>query len=292
MSSLRRPRPVALRLWRVNVQRVPRRGVVGVYLAAPQAWRWRRLDPTTGADRGSGGAAGPAISNAWGRHGPSGPDQDGRASISWLSDCASGTARRSPLLVRDPFEAPLGLLEVGVDQLGLDRLDVGERVDPGFGMGDVRIFVNPDSHERSHRSRGCWPGAGLPRPSPRWGTGDEPGDVVEGDLIVSGTTFDALTVCATASSRGSATGTTATLGSIVDRREWIVGCLRGHAGQGAEQRRLACVRYASDLDLHRRALVTRAGQEACSAVRENVVTARPSGTRHARARARISALMS
>ena len=89
--------------------------------------------------------------------------------------------------------------------------------------------------------------------------------------IVSGTTFDALTVCPTASSRVSATGTTATLGSIVDRREWIVGCLRGHAGQGAEQRRLAGVRYANDPDLHRRALVTRAGQEACSTVRENVV---------------------
>ena len=95
--------------------------------------------------------------------------------------------------------------------------------------------------------------------------------------IVSGTTFDALTVCVTASRRGSATGTTATLGSIVDRREWIARCLRGHAGKGAEQRRLAGVRYANDLDLHRRALVTRAGQEACSAVGENVVTARPSG---------------
>jgi hypothetical protein len=71
--------------------------------------------------------------------------------------------------------------------------------------------------------------------------------------IVSGTTFDARTVCATASSCASATGTTATLGSIVDRREWIVGCLRRHAGQGAEQRRLAGVRYANDLDLHRRA---------------------------------------
>ena len=33
--------------------------------------------------------------------------------------------------------------------------------------------------------------------------------------IVSGTTFEARTVCATASSRASPTGTTATFGSIV-----------------------------------------------------------------------------
>jgi hypothetical protein len=240
--------------------------------------------------RGSGGAAGPAISNAWGRHGPSGPDQDGRASISWLNDCVSATARRSPLLaVRDPFEAPLGLLEVGVDLLSRSaRCRRAGR--PGLRDGRRSDLREPGRHERSHRSRGCWPGAGLPRPSPRWAP--VPSPAMSWKAIVSGTTFGARTVCATASSRGSATGTTATLGSIVDRREWMVGCLRGHAGQGAEQRRRAGARYANDLDLHRRALVTCAGPEACSAVHENVVTARPSGTRHARARVKISALMS
>ena len=53
--------------------------------------------------------------------------------------------------------------------------------------------------------------------------------------------------------------------------------------------------FTEEDDLHRRALhalVTRAGLAACSAVRESVVTASPRGTRHARARAKIRALMS
>ena len=113
--------------------------------------------------------------------------------------------------MRDPFEAPLGLLEVGVDQLGLDRLDVGERIDPGFGMGDVRIFVNPD-HMNDRIGLADVGQELVSRTFTAVGTGDEPG--MSWKAIVSGTTFGALTVCATASSRGSATGT-ATLGSIV-----------------------------------------------------------------------------
>ena len=94
VSGLRRPRPGALGRWRVNVQRVPRRGVVGVDLPALQVWRWRRLDPTTGADRGSGGRpvrVFPKLGAARSER----ADQDGRVSLTWLSDCASATARRS-----------------------------------------------------------------------------------------------------------------------------------------------------------------------------------------------------
>ena len=53
----------------------------------------------------------------------------------------------------------------------------------------------------------------LPRPSPRWAPATSP--AMSWKAIVSGTTFDALTVCATSSRRSSATGTTATFGSIV-----------------------------------------------------------------------------
>ena len=58
-----RPRPGALGLWKVNVQRVPRVSWAWIY----QRSTWRVgviLDPPTGTDRGSGGAAGPANSDA------------------------------------------------------------------------------------------------------------------------------------------------------------------------------------------------------------------------------------
>jgi hypothetical protein len=40
--------------------------------------------------------------------------------------------------------AALGLLEVRVDQLGLDRLDVAQRVDRALGVDDVRVVVRAD----------------------------------------------------------------------------------------------------------------------------------------------------
>ena len=40
--------------------------------------------------------------------------------------------------------AALGLLEVGVDQLGLDRLDVARRVDAALGVDDVGVVVRAD----------------------------------------------------------------------------------------------------------------------------------------------------
>jgi hypothetical protein len=83
--------------------------------------------------------------------------------------------------------AALGLLQVGVDELGLDRLDVGERVDAALGMDD-RVVVM---------------GAPATSPAMSWKS------------IVSGTISDAPTSLATASSRSSATATTATFGSIV-----------------------------------------------------------------------------
>jgi hypothetical protein len=55
----------------------------------------------------------------WGRHGPSGPF--GRQGLDQLAEPLR-LGDRSPVTAfgraRDPFEAQLGLLEVGVDQLG------------------------------------------------------------------------------------------------------------------------------------------------------------------------------
>ena len=152
--------------------------------------------------------------------------------------------------------------------------------------------VTPNSIMRSTGSRGeslrISTAALVTEPLTAVGAGDEAGDVVEGDRV-----GDDLRC-----PHGLRYGVEPWVGHWdhgdvgLDRREWIVGRLGGDAGQRAEQRRFAGVRHADDPDVHRRAVVTLAGQEACSAVGENVVTASLSRTRHARARAKISALMS
>ena len=78
------------------------------------------------------------------------------------------------------------------------------------------------------------------------------------NAIVSGTTFDALTVSATASSRSSADRHH---GDVrLDRRERVVRGLGGDAGQRGEQRRLAGVGHADDPDLHRQILRERVAE--------------------------------
>ena len=58
-----------------------------------------------------------------------------------LGDRAAVAAARS---TRHAVEPALGLLEVGEDQLGLDRLDVGQRVDAALGVDDVLVAVRAD----------------------------------------------------------------------------------------------------------------------------------------------------
>ena len=96
-----------------------------------------------------------------------------------LGDCASVAALGR---LRDAVEAALGLLEVGVDQLRLDRLDVGDRVDPALGMDDVRVVVDPDDVDDR---------VGLADVREELvaealaavGAGDQSGDVVERDRV-------------------------------------------------------------------------------------------------------------
>ena len=86
----------------------------------------------------------------------------------------------------------------------------------------------------------------LPRPSPTVRAGDQPGDVVEGDRVGHdlgrldrrGHLVEALV----------GHGHDGDVG--LDRRERVVGRLGGHAGQRAEQRRLAGVGHPDDADLH------------------------------------------
>ena len=52
-------------------------------------------------------------------------------------------------LFGDPLDAPLGLLEVGERELGLDRLDVAQRVDAALGVHDALVGVGAhDVHDR------------------------------------------------------------------------------------------------------------------------------------------------
>ena len=157
-----------------------------------------------------------------------------------------GVAVATAGLAHDPLEPALGLLEVGEHQLGLDRLDVGDRIDAAVGMDDPRVLVRPhDVHDR----------VGLAdvgqelvaEPLAAVGAGDEPGDVVELDRVRHelggpdrrGDRVEALVVDREDRDVG------------LDRGERVVGRLGGNASEGAEQRGLARVGHPDDPDLHR-----------------------------------------
>ena len=152
-------------------------------------------------------------------------------------------ARLRPLA--HPVQAPLGLLVVGEHQLGLDRLDVGQRVDAAVGMGDAGIGVAAD--DVADRVGLADRGEELvAQPLPFGGALDQAGDVVEGDRRRH--------------QLGAAHGLADLLQALVghlgdrhvglDRRERVVAGLRAALGQGVEEGRLARVGQADDPDLH------------------------------------------
>ena len=153
-------------------------------------------------------------------------------------------------LLGHAVQAALGLLEVGVEQLGLDRLDVagaGRRRPRG-----ARRWRRGGRARRGRwrRPRGCWPGTGCPGPRPRWAPRTRP--AMSWKSIVSCTRFEAPI------------GLRDALEALVDDRhdgdvgldgrERVVGRLGARARQRVEQRRLARVGHADDPDLHRAAL--------------------------------------
>ena len=83
---------------------------------------------------------------------------------------------------RHALEPALGLLEVGVDQLGLDRVDVGQRVDPALGVDDVRVVVDAD-HVDDRVGLADVGQELVAEALAAVRAGDEPGDVVEGDRV-------------------------------------------------------------------------------------------------------------
>ena len=147
--------------------------------------------------------------------------------------------------LRDPVPAALGLLEVGVDELGLDRLHVGDGVDAAVRMHDVRILVGADDvHDRVGLAD---VGEELVAESLALvGAGDESGDVVELDRVRDDLRrFDRVRdgVEPFVGHRDD--------GDVrLDRRERVVGGLHRDARERAKQGRLAGVRHAHDPDLH------------------------------------------
>ena len=155
-------------------------------------------------------------------------------------------------LLADPAEPALDLLVVGEDQLGLDRLDVGERVDAAVGVRHVGFGVAAD--DVADRVGLADRGEELvAEPLPFGGAFDQAGDVVEVDFRRH--------------QFGAANGLGDLLQPLVgdlgdgdvglDRRERVVARLGAALGQGVEEGRLAGVRQPDDPDLHRRLTIRR-----------------------------------
>ncbi len=145
----------------------------------------------------------------------------------------------------DAVVAALGLLEVGEDQLGLDRLDVGHRVDAAVGMDDRVVVVG--AHDVDDRVgladvRQEAVAEALAAVRAR----DEARDVVEVDRV-----RDDLRRAHDASDRVKAlVGDGDDRDIRLDRRERVVRGVDAGLRQRIEQRRLTRVRHPDDADLH------------------------------------------
>ncbi len=112
----------------------------------------------------------------------------------------------------DALQALLDLLEIGVDELGLDRLDVPRRVDGALGVEDVLVVVGATTWTIASVSR-MFPRNWLPSPSPSLAPRTRP--AMSWKAMVSATISEAPIISETSVSRGSSTGTIAMFGSIV-----------------------------------------------------------------------------
>ena len=145
----------------------------------------------------------------------------------------------------DPVAAALGLLEVGVDQLGLDRFHVRDGVDAAVRVHDVRVLVGADDVD----DRVGLPDVGEELVAEALAlvrAGDESGDVVELDRV-----RDDLRRLDRVRNGIESLVADRHHGDVwLDRRKRVVGGLDCDAGERAEQRRLAGVRHPDDPDLH------------------------------------------
>ena len=117
-------------------------------------------------------------------------------------------------LLDEVGDAPLEAVEVGQHQLGLDRLGVGDRIDPALDMGDVAALeAAQHMDDRIHLAD---VGEELvAEPFALACAAHQAGDVDELDLGLD--LLADLAISAILSSRGSGTATRPTLGSIVQK---------------------------------------------------------------------------
>ena len=160
-----------------------------------------------------------------------------------------GGDRRLRLLVaaaRDPLRLVARLrdgLEVREDELGRDRLDVGDRVERARATWTMSL----SSKQRTtwtiaSTSRMCWRNL-LPRPSPFDAPRTRP--AMSTNSIAAGTIFVVFAIFASGARRASGTDHDADV--RLDRAEGIVRRLRlAGAGEGVEERGLADVRQSDD----------------------------------------------
>ena len=182
---------------------------------------------------------------------------------------------------RHALEAPLRLLEVGEHQLGLDRLDVAERVDAALGVDDVRVAVR--AHDVDDRVGLADVGEeAVAEPLAAVRAGDEAGDVVEVDRVVD----DLAGVRAARRSRRGARRATGDDGDVrLDRRERVVGGLDAGARERVEERGLARRWAARRCRSSSRGRRSRARRSRCPAARRRA-RRRGSARRGRRARRR------
>ena len=157
-----------------------------------------------------------------------------------------GGAVAAPRRADDALQAALGLLEVGEDELGLDRLDVAPGVDVALGVDDVRVVVG--AHDVDDRVDLADVGQELvAQPLALVRAAHQARDVVEvdgveDDLGGADRLGHALEALVADGDDGDVR---------LDRRERVVRRLGARPGQGVEERGLARVGHPDDADPHR-----------------------------------------
>ena len=175
--------------------------------------------------------------------------------------------------LRDPFEPTLGLLEVGVHQLGLDRLGVPQRIHPAVRVNHVGVVVDANHVHDGVRFPNVRQELVAKSFAPV-GARHQPGNVTELDRVRHHLR------CLRHRRHGLeplvGDGHNGDVG--FDRGEGVVGDVRGGAGQGREQRGLAGVGKAHDSDLQRQASLPACDEGAGQASAIAVPSSAPAST--------------
>ena len=132
----------------------------------------------------------------------------------WTAASTGARSLLQPGLLLQPGQRLVDGLQVGQDQLGVDRLDVVLAARPGPRRAPRPGRRRRGSPGRSRRPRGCWRGTCCPGPAPSLAPRTMPGDVDEATPSPARPSRAGRARPARRS-RASGTPTTPTFGSIV-----------------------------------------------------------------------------